>query len=55
MMTLLFLASFFLSYVIKSAGTIPIKRRKDYDNQKVDNADAMGALIDSLGAGNCVW
>ncbi|KAF9337261.1 hypothetical protein BG006_005661 [Podila minutissima] len=42
------------NYVIKSAGTIPIKRRKDYDNQKVDNADAMGALIDSLGAGSCV-
>ncbi|KAF9319623.1 hypothetical protein BG003_008579 [Podila horticola] len=41
------------NYVIKSAGTIPIKRRKDYDNQKVDNADAMGALIDSLGAGSC--
>lgn len=55
MMTSLFLASFFLSYVIKNAGTIPIKRRKDYDNQKVDNADAMGALIDSLGAGSCVW
>ncbi|KAG0094682.1 hypothetical protein BGZ93_006897 [Podila epicladia] len=42
------------NYVIKSAGTIPIKRRKDYDNQKVDNVDAMGALIDSLGAGSCV-
>ncbi|KAF9396106.1 hypothetical protein CPC16_005030 [Podila verticillata] len=42
------------NYVIKNAGTIPIKRRKDYDNQKVDNADAMGALIDSLGAGSCV-
>ncbi|KAG0207224.1 hypothetical protein BGX28_001494 [Mortierella sp. GBA30] len=42
------------NYVIKSAGTVPIKRRKDYDNQKVDNADAMGALIDTLGAGNCV-
>ncbi|KAF9897777.1 hypothetical protein BX616_004995, partial [Lobosporangium transversale] len=34
--------------------TIPIKRRKDYDNQKVDNTDAMGALIDSLGTGSCV-
>ncbi|KAI8599631.1 hypothetical protein EDD21DRAFT_307746 [Dissophora ornata] len=42
------------SYVIKNAGTIPIKRRKDYDNQKVDNTDAMGALIDSLGTGSCV-
>ncbi|KAF9090676.1 hypothetical protein BGX29_011347 [Mortierella sp. GBA35] len=42
------------NYVIKSAGTIPIKRRKDYDNQKVDNADAMSALIDSLGTGSCV-
>ncbi|KAF9128643.1 hypothetical protein BGW39_004862 [Mortierella sp. 14UC] len=42
------------NYVIKNAGTIPIKRRKDYDNQKVDNADAMGALIDSLGTGSCV-
>ena len=45
----------FRSYVIKNAGTVPIKRRKDYDNQKVDNADAMGALIDTLGAGSCVW
>ncbi|KAG0274859.1 hypothetical protein BGZ95_009409 [Linnemannia exigua] len=42
------------NYVIKNAGTIPIKRRKDYDNQKVDNGDAMGALIDSLGTGSCV-
>ncbi|KAF9404278.1 hypothetical protein BGZ76_007018, partial [Entomortierella beljakovae] len=42
------------NYVIKNAGTIPIKRRKDYDNQKVDNANAMGALIDSLGTGSCV-
>ncbi|KAF9294787.1 hypothetical protein BGZ88_003313 [Linnemannia elongata] len=42
------------NYVIKSAGTIPIKRRKDYDNQKVDNANTMSALIDSLGTGSCV-
>ncbi|KAF9956515.1 hypothetical protein BGZ70_009848 [Mortierella alpina] len=42
------------NYVIKNAGTVPIKRRKDYDNQKVDNGDAMGALIDTLGAGSCV-
>ncbi|KAF9575181.1 hypothetical protein EC968_004117 [Mortierella alpina] len=42
------------NYVIKNAGTVPIKRRKDYDNQKVDNTDAMGALIDTLGAGSCV-
>ncbi|KAI1317274.1 hypothetical protein EDD11_008762 [Mortierella claussenii] len=38
----------------ENAGTIPIKRRKDYDNQRVDNTDAMGALIESLGAGSCV-
>ncbi|KAI7828266.1 hypothetical protein BC939DRAFT_394477 [Gamsiella multidivaricata] len=42
------------NYVIKSAGTIPIKRRKDYENQKVDNTETMGALIDSLGTGSCV-
>ncbi|KAF9183078.1 hypothetical protein BGZ50_004450 [Haplosporangium sp. Z 11] len=42
------------NYVIKNAGTVPIKRRKDYDNQKVDNTDAMGALIDCLGTGSCV-
>ncbi|GJJ76441.1 glycerol-3-phosphate O-acyltransferase / dihydroxyacetone phosphate acyltransferase [Entomortierella parvispora] len=42
------------NYVIKSAGTIPIKRRKDYDNKKVDNAETMSALIDSLGTGSCV-
>ncbi|KAF9170437.1 hypothetical protein BGX21_008931 [Mortierella sp. AD011] len=42
------------NYVIKSAGTVPIKRRKDYDNQKVDNTETMGALIESLGNGNCV-
>ncbi|KAF9428033.1 hypothetical protein BGZ94_003558 [Podila epigama] len=43
------------NYVIKNAGTIPIKRRKDYDGQKVDNAVVMSALIDSLGTGSCVW
>ncbi|KAF9344993.1 hypothetical protein BGX26_003669 [Mortierella sp. AD094] len=42
------------NYVIKSAGTIPIKRRKDYDNRKVDNTESMGALIESLGTGSCV-
>ncbi|KAG0297205.1 hypothetical protein BGZ98_000666 [Dissophora globulifera] len=42
------------NYIIKSAGTIPIKRRKDYDNQTVDNTGAMSALTDSLGNGSCV-
>jgi hypothetical protein len=43
------------SYVIKNVGTVPIKRRKDYDNQKVDNTESMSLVIDSLGNGNCVW
>ncbi|KAF8975179.1 hypothetical protein BGZ46_009370, partial [Entomortierella lignicola] len=42
------------NYIIKSAGTIPIKRRKDHDNQKVDNTESMNVLIDSLGTGSCV-
>ncbi|KAG0005470.1 hypothetical protein BGZ65_011042 [Modicella reniformis] len=39
--------------VIKSAGTLPIKRRKDYDNQKVDNTETLNILIDSIGTGSC--
>ncbi|KAF9357215.1 hypothetical protein BGX34_009501 [Mortierella sp. NVP85] len=42
------------NYVIKNVGTVPIKRRKDYDNQKVDNTESMSLVIDSLGNGNCV-
>ncbi|KAF9970366.1 hypothetical protein BGZ73_006932 [Actinomortierella ambigua] len=41
-------------YLIRSVGTVPIKRRKDYNGQKVDNSVSMDALIESLGTGSCV-
>ncbi|KAG0235655.1 hypothetical protein BGW42_004894 [Actinomortierella wolfii] len=41
-------------YLIRSVGTVPIKRRKDYNGEKVDNSVSMDALIESLGTGSCV-
>lgn len=34
------------SWLIESAGTIPIKRRKDFVDGKADNTEAMGKLIE---------
>jgi hypothetical protein len=36
----------FTSWLIESAGTVPIKRRKDYNNNEVDNSQAMDRLMD---------
>ncbi|VDB91995.1 unnamed protein product [Peniophora sp. CBMAI 1063] len=44
----------FTSWLIESAGTLPIKRRKDFGDQDVDNSMIMAHLIDSLGRGDAV-
>ena len=36
----------FTSWLIESAGTLPIKRRKDFGNDNVDNSAVMARLID---------
>lgn len=36
----------FTSWLIESAGTLPIKRRKDFGDQEVDNSMIMADLID---------
>lgn len=35
----------FTSWLIESAGTLPIKRRKDFGDQEVDNSMIMADLI----------
>jgi glycerol-3-phosphate O-acyltransferase/dihydroxyacetone phosphate acyltransferase len=35
----------FTSWLIESAGTVPIKRRKDYADGNTDNSDIMEKLI----------
>ncbi|PFH53782.1 hypothetical protein AMATHDRAFT_136834 [Amanita thiersii Skay4041] len=44
----------FTSWLIESAGTVPIKRRKDYVDGGVDNTDAMLKLIEALEMGDAV-
>ncbi|KAH9895173.1 hypothetical protein C8Q73DRAFT_759590 [Cubamyces lactineus] len=44
----------FTSWLIESAGTVPIKRRKDYGNDAVDNSDAMQYLMEALELGDAV-
>lgn len=45
----------FTSWLIESAGTIPIKRRKDFqDGEAVDNNDAMLKLMEALEVGDAV-
>ena len=34
----------FTSWLIESAGTVPIKRRKDYDEGSIDNVDNVEAM-----------
>lgn len=36
----------FTSWLIESAGTVPIKRRQDFGDQKVDNTMVMGRLME---------
>ena len=35
----------FTSWLIESAGTVPIKRRKDYADSSTDNTEAMEFLM----------
>ncbi|KAI6134515.1 hypothetical protein EDD17DRAFT_1774687 [Pisolithus thermaeus] len=37
----------FTSWLIESAGTVPIKRRKDFNDEDVDNTEVMGELMKS--------
>ncbi|PKK80812.1 hypothetical protein RhiirC2_723478 [Rhizophagus irregularis] len=41
------------SLLVKSVGTVPIKRTKDY-NAKVDNTAAIETLVETLEKGNCI-
>ncbi|KAF9070113.1 hypothetical protein BDP27DRAFT_1392088 [Rhodocollybia butyracea] len=43
----------FTSWLIESAGTVPIHRRKDFDGP-VDNTEAMVSLVEALEAGDAV-
>jgi glycerol-3-phosphate O-acyltransferase/dihydroxyacetone phosphate acyltransferase len=36
----------FTSWLIESAGTVPIKRRQDFPGGEADNSQVMGALMD---------
>lgn len=36
----------FTSWLIESAGTLPIKRQKDYFDEKVDNSEVMEKLME---------
>ncbi|GBE81174.1 hypothetical protein BKA93DRAFT_814177 [Sparassis latifolia] len=44
----------FTSWLIESAGTVPIKRRKDSPNGQVDNTQVMLKLIEALEYGDAV-
>ncbi|CAG8470111.1 2332_t:CDS:10 [Cetraspora pellucida] len=44
----------FFSILIRSLGTVPIKRTKDYNYAKVDNSESFEKLIESLEQGDCV-
>ena len=39
----------FTSWLIESAGTVPIKRRKDYGDREVDNSEVMQHLMEVSG------
>ncbi|OCH84678.1 hypothetical protein OBBRIDRAFT_785863 [Obba rivulosa] len=44
----------FTSWLIESAGTIPLKRRKDFNNEEVDNTEVMLKLMQALEGGDAV-
>ncbi|KAL1736104.1 hypothetical protein EV714DRAFT_242471 [Schizophyllum commune] len=44
----------FTSWLIESAGTVPLKRAKDYPDGKVDNSEVMLKLMEALEAGDAV-
>ncbi|KAJ7268813.1 hypothetical protein B0H12DRAFT_1096796 [Mycena haematopus] len=44
----------FTSWLIESAGTVPLKRRKDYADGTVDNTEVMEKLMEALELGDAV-
>ncbi|ESK96626.1 acyltransferase domain protein [Moniliophthora roreri MCA 2997] len=44
----------FTSWLIESAGTVPIQRRKDHGDQAVDNSEVMLHLMEALETGDAV-
>ncbi|CAE7228249.1 unnamed protein product [Rhizoctonia solani] len=44
----------FQSWLIESAGTLPIKRRKDHAEGEADNSVVMGSLVKALGEGDAI-
>ncbi|KAG6866735.1 hypothetical protein C0991_011394 [Blastosporella zonata] len=44
----------FTSWLIESAGTVPIKRRKDSQDGSIDNSEAMLKLVEALEMGDAV-
>ncbi|SJK97467.1 uncharacterized protein ARMOST_00719 [Armillaria ostoyae] len=44
----------FTSWLIEAAGTVPIKRRKDFPEGDTDNTQAMTKLVEALEAGDAV-
>ncbi|KAK7035454.1 hypothetical protein VNI00_011747 [Paramarasmius palmivorus] len=44
----------FTSWLIESAGTVPIQRRKDYEDKAVDNTEVMLHLMKALETGDAV-
>ncbi|KAF9263377.1 hypothetical protein L218DRAFT_902476 [Marasmius fiardii PR-910] len=44
----------FTSWLIESAGTVPIQRKKDFENQEVDNTEVMLGLVKALEVGDAV-
>ncbi|KAH7916529.1 acyltransferase-domain-containing protein [Hygrophoropsis aurantiaca] len=44
----------FTSWLIESAGTVPIKRRKDFADGNADNSDVMDKLMEALELGDAI-
>ncbi|KAL4078410.1 hypothetical protein V8B97DRAFT_1937206 [Scleroderma yunnanense] len=44
----------FTSWLIESAGTVPIKRRKDFNDESVNNREAMQKLMEALELGDAI-
>ncbi|KAK7692597.1 hypothetical protein QCA50_004229 [Cerrena zonata] len=44
----------FTSWLIESAGTVPLQRRKDFENGQVDNSGVMEKLMEALEVGDAV-
>ncbi|KAH8107257.1 hypothetical protein BXZ70DRAFT_917002 [Cristinia sonorae] len=44
----------FTSWLIESAGTVPLKRRKDYSDGEADNSEVLQKLLEALDTGDAV-